>query len=247
MTVEEQHSSARVVPHLLVVVRDVMTADPVTVEPTATVKDIAHVMLARDIRCVPVVDIGEQLIGVVSEADLISREGYPTVRSHHLAGIIDAAVAEHRHHWTGRAEGLTAGEIMTTDIVSCAPSEPVAVVTRRMLRHDVRTLPVVQDGRLVGVVSRHDVLRLFDRPDPEIRQRVAEVLASPLWAPEEHHVEASVLDGVVTLTGSVRYHSDVSAISGVIRHVPGVIEVVSRVTAQGPDPEVRLLHDTDWQ
>jgi predicted transcriptional regulator len=104
----------------------------VTLGP-ATVKDFAHVLLARDIRCAPVIDIGQQLIGVVSEADLISREGYPTVRNHRLAGIVDAALAEHRHHWTGRAERLTAGEIMTTDIVSCAPYEPVPLITRRML------------------------------------------------------------------------------------------------------------------
>lgn len=67
------------------VVRDLMTSNPVTVEPGATVKDIAHIMLEHDVRCVPVIDIGEQLVGVVSEADLLCREGYPTVRNHHLA------------------------------------------------------------------------------------------------------------------------------------------------------------------
>src|ERR1700756_2314642 len=115
-------------PHLPVLVRDLMTADPVTVEPTASVKDIAHVLLTHDIHCVPVVDIGDRLIGVVSEADLISREGYPTVRSHHLAGLLDAAVAEHRRHWSARAEGVTAAEIMTEDFISCAPDEPITVV-----------------------------------------------------------------------------------------------------------------------
>jgi hypothetical protein len=58
------------------------------------------------------VDIGDQLVGVVSEADLVGREGYPTVRSHHLSGLIDEAVAEQRHLWTARAEGPTAGEVV---------------------------------------------------------------------------------------------------------------------------------------
>jgi CBS domain-containing protein len=224
-----------------------MTPDPVVVEPAATVKDIAELLLDHDIRCLPVIDIGGALVGVVSEADLVCREGYPTVRSHHLAGLIDHAVAEHRHHWTARAEGLTAGEIMTTDVVTCRPDEVIGVVSRRMLEKEVRTLPVVDDGRLVGVLSRHDLLRLFDRPDPEIRQRIQRILSSPLWAPEGHAVNAEVRDGVVILTGTVRYRSDAHAVSEVVRHLPGVLEVVDRIDWEDEDPKPSYLHDTDWR
>ena len=221
-------------PHLPVLVRDVMTAEPVTVEPTATVKDVAEIMLTRDIRSVPVVDVGDVFIGMVSESDLICREGCPTPRSHHLSDFVDSIVVEHRHHWQERAKGLTAGEFMTAQAVSCAPDEPIAIVARRILRGNIRTLPVLADGRLVGVLSRHDLLRLFDRPDPEIRERVAAVLGSPLWSPEDHHVEAIVADGVVTLTGSVHYENEASALEGVVRQVPGVIEVINKVTANRP-------------
>ncbi len=182
-------------------------------EPAATVKDIAHVLLQHDIRCVFVLDIGDVLVGIVSEADLVCREGYPTVRSHHLAAIIDAAVAEHRHHWTARVEGLTAGEIMTTEMITCEPTEPVAVVVRRMLQRNVRTLPVIEGGRLVGVLSRHDLLPLFDQPDIDIRGNIADLLADPLWAPDDHAVKIEVLDGVAILTGSVRYPSDKSVVA----------------------------------
>jgi CBS domain-containing protein len=229
---------------LPVLVRDVMTSNPVTVEPTATVKDIAHVLLERDIRCVPVVDIGDQLVGVVSEADLVCREGYPTVRSHHLAAMIDEAVAEHRHHWKARAGGLTAEELMTTDVVSCAPTEPVGIVVRRMIRHGVRTLPVLKDGRLVGVLSRHDILPLFDRPDVEIRAHVTELLASPLWAPEDHAVKAEVLDGVVILTGTVLHPTDQRVVRSVVGQVPGVIEVVDRLTWREPEPKQAYARET---
>jgi hypothetical protein len=74
------------------------------------------------------------LVGVVSEGDLVCRESYPTVRSHHLPAALDEAVAEHREHWTARAMGITAQGIMTTDVVTYAPAEPVAIVMRRMLR-----------------------------------------------------------------------------------------------------------------
>ena len=233
--------------HLPLHVRDLMTADPVVVEPAATIKDIAQALLDHDVRAVPVVDIGGVLVGVVSEADLLCREGYPTVRSHHLAGLIDHAVAEHRHHWTARAEGLTAGEIMTTKVVTCGPDELIPVVSRRMLEKEVRTLPVVEDGRLVGVLSRHDLLRLYDRPDPEIRRRIDRVLSSPLWTPEGQAVSAEVRDGVVILSGTVRYRSDAHVVSDVIRHLPGVLEVVDRMQWQEEDPKPSYLRDTDWR
>ena len=221
-------------PHLPVLVKDLMTAHPVTVEPTATVKDVAEIMLTRDVHSVPVVDVGDVFIGMVSESDLICREGCPTPRSHHLSDFVDSIMVEHRHHWQERAKGLTAGEIMTAQVVSCAPDEPVAMVTRRMLRQDIRTMPVLADGRLVGVLSRHDVLGLFDRPDPEIRERLTALLANPLWTPEDHHAEAAVADGVVTLTGSVHYEHEAAALEGVVRQVPGVIEVINKVRAHQP-------------
>jgi CBS domain-containing protein len=214
-----------------------MTTTPVTVEPADTVRDIAHVMITRDVRSVPVVDIGEQLVGVVSEADLVCREGHPTARNHHLAAMIDEAVAEHRHHWTARSEGLTAEEIMTTDVLTCGPTETVGIVVRRMLRHDVRILPVVEDRRLVGVLSRHDILGVFDRPDREIMASVTELLADPSWTPEGHAVEVEVRDGVVILTGSVMHPSDKRLVHELVGEVPGVIEVLDRLNWQTPDPE----------
>jgi CBS domain-containing protein len=232
---------------LPLLVRDLMTPDPVVVDPAATVRDIAQLLLDHDIRSVPVIDIGGALVGVVSEADLLCREGYPTVRSHHLAGLIDHAVAEHRHHWTARAEGLTAGEIMTTEVVTCRPDEVIPAVSRRMLEKEVRTLPVVDGGRLVGVLSRHDLVRLFDRPDSEIRRRIDRLLSSPLWVPEDHAVATEVRDGVVILTGTVHYRSDAHVVSDMVRHVPGVLEVVNRVQWQEEDPKPSYLHDTDWR
>jgi CBS domain-containing protein len=106
-----------------------------------------------------------------------------------------------------------------------------------MLHHGVRALPVVEDSQLVGVLSRHDILRLFDRPDSEIRAGVTEILADPLWAPDTHEVEVDVRDGVVILTGSVRHPSDKRLIRNLVDEVPGVIEVVDQLVWQTPDPK----------
>lgn len=217
--------------HLPVRAADLMTADPVVVEPTATVKDIAQVMLRYDVRTVPVVDIGEQLVGVVSEADLISREGYPTVHHHNLAAFVEGLPPEPGGRWAARSEGVTAEEIMTRAVVTCRPDDAVGAVARRMLEHELRTVPVIDGGRLVGVLSRHDILRLFERPDEEIRRRIAQILDTPHWAPG-HQISADVRDGVVVLSGSVERPVDASVLCGVIGQVPGVIEVVDRVIPQ---------------
>ncbi len=237
----------RPLPFLPVLVNDIMTRDPVTVGPSSTVKDIAHELLSHDIRAVPVVDVGDVVVGVVAEADLISRAGYPAVRSRHLAGLLQDAIMEYRRHWAERAEGLTASEIMTEKVISCRSDEPVSVVTRRMLRADVRTLPVIDDGRLVGVVSRHDLLRLYDRPDEEIRSRIRELLDDPLWAPEGHHVDYSVRDGIVVLTGTVAHSNDRDVVASIVRQVPGVLEVANRLTPTEADPKPALMRDTDWR
>ena len=140
--------------------------------------------------------------------------------------------------WRGSptAEGLTAHEIMTTDAVTRAPTETAAFVVRRRLRLAC-TLLVVDDRHLVGVLSRHDVLRLLDRPDHEIMAGVSELLADPLWAPDGHDVEVEVRDGVVILTGTVLHPIDKRLVRNLAGEVPGVIKVVDRLTWQIPEPK----------
>ena len=241
-TIEVEHREA---PHVHLLVQEVMTVDPVTVAPTASVKRLAGVLIDHDIHCVPVVDSEGRLLGVVSEADLIVREGYPTVRSHTLAGAITDALAEHRHHWLQRTAGTTAADLMTPNVTTCRPDEPVAIVTRRLLSHGLKMLPVVADGMVVGVLSRRDVLRTLQQPDEDIRDRLAAVANDPLWMPDQHAVTFSVADGVVSVTGSVLYKSDAAVVLSIVRQLPGVIQVVDELTWQEPDPKPSYLHDTD--
>jgi len=217
--------------HLPVRAEDIMTPDPVVVEPTATVRDIAHLMLHRDIRMVPVVEIGDQLVGVVSESDLLCRAGFPSVRHHGLAAFLDGPPAITGHDWAARSEALTAEEIMTTAVISCDVEEPVAAIARRMLERDIRTMPVVRDGRLAGVVSRHDVLRLFVRPDSEVRAHVDQILSASEWAPGSD-LRAEVRDGVVVLTGTISQPLEAAVICSIVRQVPGVVEVVDQTVTE---------------
>ncbi len=221
--------------HMPILVRDVMTAEPTTVEPATGVKEIAHLLLEHDVRAVPVVDIGDLLVGVVSEVDIVGRAS-PSGRHPTLDRLVGREDADDQDG-IDRAHGVTAGEIMSSDVISCAPDEPVSIAARRMLSRHVRMMPVVEGGRLVGVLSRHDILRVFDRPDSEIRTRIAQLLANPLWAPEGSRVHFQVVDGMVHLSGTVRYPSDVHTVASLIGAVPGVVGVRQELSAERPAPE----------
>src|SRR5439155_11988549 len=100
---------------------------------------------------------------------------------------------------------------------------------RRMLTRGVKRLPVVEGGRLVGVVSRPDLLRIFHRSDADIAAEIDAKLANPVWAPEDHKVTFRVFDGVVTPEGSVIFEGEVPVIVGLAQRVAGVVEVIDRL------------------
>ena len=231
-------------PHLPVLVRDVMTTPAVAVAPSTTVSEIAFLMLEHGISAVPVVDAAGFVVGMVGEGDLVSRRSAPP---HGGGATFEDRVSEHRHHWAIRAAGFTAAQVMTADVVVCRPDEPVGEITRRMLRRDVRSLPVVGDGRLVGIVSLHDIVSLLDRPDAEIRRRVRELLADTLYAPEQHRVEATVENGVVVLSGTVRYPQDIGVVTALVSQLPGVLQVEDHLEARESDPVFHFPLDTDWR
>jgi CBS domain-containing protein len=221
---------------------EVMTTPVVTVNPTTQYKEIVELLLAWNVSGLPVVDFDDQLVGVVTEADLLPKEGY----SHHrprALGVVADVLWGREHHWASKADGLTAGEVMTTSVVTCSPTDEVDNVARRMLNRGVKRLPVVDDGKLVGIVSRKDILAIFDRPDEEIAQEISGMLTDPRCLPEDNHIRAQVRDGVVVLTGDVRLRSDVQVVAAVIGRVRGVIDVVDRLQWSEPDPKRQLLDD----
>lgn len=208
-------------------VAEVMTTPVVTVAPDEPWKQVAERMLDAGVSGLPVTNDDGLLLGVVTEADLVSKPAFGIRRHRSLVAFVELLTGDAR--WAGKATALTAAELMTPAVITASPREDVRAAARRMLDRRVKRLPVVDGGQLVGIVSRRDLLRVFHRSDDDIAAELAEKLASVRYAPEDHEVTASVEDGVVTLDGWVRAEGDVPVVEGLAWRVPGVVHVVDRV------------------
>lgn len=141
--------------------REIMTADPVTVAPGAPVTDAARLMVERRVSALPVID-GDRLVGVVTESDLIMQDAkvhFPTYLDL-LGGSLFAPGATDRfEHDLKKAVGADVADVMSTDLVTVAPETPVSDVATLMVDKDVSCVPVLEGDRLVGVVSKSDIVR----------------------------------------------------------------------------------------
>jgi CBS domain-containing protein len=194
--------------------KDIMTTPVVTVTRDTHIKDAAALMVERAISAMPVVDEAGDLVGIVSEADLIPLELTPDPRSHILP-------TPRRHGPVPR----TVGEVMTTRVVALQESADVAEVARLMLRAQVKRIPIVSDARVIGIVSRRDVLKVLARSDAEIVAELRELLDEEIEM--LGRFVAEVEDGVVTLTGPDERPSRRLA-ELLARSVAGVIDVQFR-------------------
>jgi CBS domain-containing protein len=189
-------------------VRDVMASPVVTVAPDAALKEVASLLVERRINAVPVVDAGDRLIGIVSEADLLSLE----------TGQVAAA---------GGAPPHSAGEVMRQSVYTVTGDTDATAAARLMLRHRLKSVPVVDADQVVGMVTRRDLLRLLARSDEDIRADLERRVAEELEALRQAVVE--VRDGVVTVDADGPCRQLVEQLA---HAVPGVVEVRSR----RPDP-----------
>ena len=205
-------------------VKDVMTSDVVTVGDTAGYKDIITVMRERRVSAVPVLDPAGHLAGVVSEADLLLKEAGAEA----LGGYL---ISTGRRGETAKAAGVTAADLMTQPPVTIGPDDSVVTAARRMRDCRVKRLPVVdQAGRLVGIVSRVDVLSVFGRPDTEIRDEVVRQIIGTDFALDPSAFEVTVSSGIVTVTGQADSHAVALQLADALRHVEGVVDVRDRIS-----------------
>jgi len=223
-----------------------MTTALVTVTPDTPFKEVVERLVRADVSSLPVVDGNDNLVGLITEADLISKEAYGARRPRALTLLADVLSARD-HHWVRKAAGWTAGEVMTKNVTTCGPDDELPLIARRMLEARVKRMPVVNDGLLVGIVSRHDILKMFDRPDTAIGEDVALALKDRVNLPDGCHVRFSVEDGVVTLTGDVRYEWDEPIVVDRVRGVAGIIDIVSHIRNRERNPrpwtEPRMFGD----
>jgi CBS domain-containing protein len=224
-------------------VAQVMTTTVASVSPSTSVPDVAATLFTAAVRALPVLDADGALLGVISEADLLA--------------AVAATEPSERRWWRPRhvhrgvpaahPGARTAGELMSTVPVTIGPDATVVAAARLMRERGVSWLPVLADGRVVGVLGRSDLLRVFLRADEEIRSEVVEdVLAETLMV-ARGRVAVDVADGVVTLTGEVDTHIDAEVAVEMVGRVEGVVDVVDELTWQVPDrpetiPTRDLLH-----
>jgi CBS domain-containing protein len=208
-------------------VRDVMTRNVVTVEEDTPLKDVAELMLEQGISGVPVV-YDSRVVGVVSETDILYKE---QGLSRERRGGPIAWLMDERTPVTGpKLAARTAGEAMTSPPVTIRPDRPVAQAAAMMLEHGVNRLPVVDNGRLLGLVTRSDLVRAFTRSDPEIERSIREdVFLRTLWHSPDR-VGIDVDGGEVVLRGEVDSESQADAIQRWTSRVPGVVAVDSYLT-----------------
>jgi len=203
-------------PHI---VRDVMTRDVAVAGSDAAFKEIVRILHERKVSALPVVDGGGQVLGVVSEADLLHKEEFRDSdpdRYTQLRRLSDMA----------KAGSVTAGELMTRPALTVTADATLAQAARTMARARVKRLPVVDtDGRLEGVVSRVDLLKVFLRDDEDIAEEVRREVVAYLFPAPGSAVRVNVLDGVVHLGGRIRDESLVPAAARLVRAVEGVVDV----------------------
>lgn len=213
-------------------VRDAMTdrARLVTVTVDTTLKQVADLMLEHRVSGLPVVDVDGRVLGVISEADVVSGETGGTGGHGMIARARAVADPE------ALAIPRTAGEAMSSPAVTILADETVMEAAHRIAERDVNRLPVVdEDGRLVGIIARADVVRAFARSDDEIADAVrAEVRRSLGVAADA--VQVAVSDGEVLLSGEVASDSNAKLAAFFATRVPGVVTVRSelRVRDEGP-------------
>ena len=204
-------------------VRDVMTTSVVAVRRDASFTEMAAMLRSTRISAFPVIDDAGRVIGVVSEADLLVKEAVQADGTSLLAAL--------RHiKEDDKATGVTAGELMTAPAITIGPDAPVEAAARLMYDRRVKRLPVVNaSGRLLGIVSRVDVLAVFSRSDAEIRDEVVHRVLPEVLLSTPRDLQVTVADGIVTISGKPQGDQVDRAILDAIRHVQGVVAVRDRL------------------
>ena len=142
-----------------------------------------------------------------------------------------------------KAAGFTAAELMSRPAVTIGPDDTVAGAARLMHDRHVKRLPVVDDeSRVVGILSRVDVLSVFDRPDGEIRDEVIKNVIQGAFAVDLDAIDVTVSSGVVTISGQVESRDVARNLIGALRHAEGVVGVRSRLSYPPPDPAEGIVH-----
>jgi CBS domain-containing protein len=217
-------------------VKDLMTSEVVTVGPATPFKEIVGRLAEHRVSAMPVVDDAGLVLGVVSEADLLLKEEFPDPDQD-----VPLFWTKQRRLEREKAAGSTARDLMSVHLVSIASDATVAEAARRMHRANVKRLPVLgEGGRLVGIISRSDLLKVFNRPDQAIRREIMDDVIVGDFTMDPARFFIHVDDGVVVLQGRVERRSLLPYLVRAVHGVEGVVRVESRLTFDVDDVEPLL-------
>jgi CBS domain-containing protein len=206
-------------------VADVMNTEVVTVGPRTPLKEVGRLMVTRRISGIPVVDDDETVLGVVSEADILVKERGRAGTSSLFERVLELDTSPEKYR------ARDAADAMTTPAVTIRPTRSLSEAAALMLDRSVNRLPVVDPrGRLVGIVTRADLVRAFVRDDAEIESEIREdVVLKTCWqSPDRFHLE--VRNGEVSLEGRVADADSADMLLRFVERVPGVVNVRSALT-----------------
>jgi CBS domain-containing protein len=211
-------------------VKDVMSTHVIAVREIATYKEIATRLREQGVSAFPVIDRESKVIGVVSEADLLPKEA--------LAGTVPGVLHNLGHRREeSRITATTAADLMTRPAVTIGPDEPVTHAARLMYNRGVKRLPVTsEDGTLIGIVTRSDVLSVYTRADADIHHEITRELILSTFLCDPDPFTVTVKDGIVTIEGRPETAWVGRDIVDAARHVEGVVAVRDRLSYPADQP-----------
>ena len=224
-------------------VRDIMSTKVVTVSPSTTVRDIAGLMVEKHVSGLPVLSDSGTLVGMVSEGDLLRRPELGTQKHRRRWVSFFSGVDEQAREFT-KTHALRAGDVMTEQVIHVSEQTPLGDVVGLMEKHNIKRLPVLSDGKLVGIVSRADLLRALAarqanpipppaESDATIRAAMNEVLKNEEWAMSAM-VNVIVSEGAVHLWGVIDSDDQRQALRVAAENIPGVTAVEEHLSFSLP-------------
>jgi CBS domain-containing protein len=219
-------------------VGDVMIREVISIGPQASYAEIRAAMLKHDVGALPVVAADGALLGMVTEADLIAKEAFRTVRPSRVRTFLSRARGRDTS-WLLKAQARVAADLMTPQVTTVGPEDDLHEVARMMLQRKHKRLPVLAGGRLVGIVAPLDLLRPFDRSDDELMVEIERVLTGPEM-PTGLEAHADVEHGVVRIWGSARVPGDLATVIDALARIPGVVAIDSQLFPRDPNSPGRL-------
>ncbi len=215
--------------------RDLMTRDVITVGPDASLKEAARRMIEASVSGLAVTEVDDHLVGIITEADFVATEA--DRRRKERAGLLRFL---YRDTELPSQERLVR-DVMSTDLVVLGPDADHAEAARLMEREGIKRIPVLEGGRLVGLVSRSDILRVFARSDREIISEIeGHVMGDVLWI-DPRRVEIVCDEGNVTLRGRLETKTDADLLARLSARVDGVIAVANHLDYEIDNTKLEMV------